>query len=112
MRSSFYRLFLLSVLTTLSLIATSCEEDVRYSGQTQYLGGVHGNAPTAGRAHRYRFLLGRRSHRRKTFRQNQPERTARLFLQSGMLVGISQLSTGREGLITPIGHFSIIQKGH
>src|SRR5437016_13038443 len=27
-----------------------------------------------------------------------------------MLVGISQLSTGREGLITPAGHFSIIQK--
>src|SRR5207237_50149 len=48
MRSSFYRLSLLSVLTTLSLIATSCEEDVRYSGQTQYLGGVHGGAPTTG----------------------------------------------------------------
>lgn len=32
------------------------------------------------------------------------------FYKSGMLVGISQLSTGREGLKTPTGTFSIIQK--
>jgi lipoprotein-anchoring transpeptidase ErfK/SrfK len=32
------------------------------------------------------------------------------FYKSGMLVGISQLSTGREGLKTPTGGFSIIQK--
>src|SRR5713226_6405148 len=48
MRSSFYRLFLLSFFATVGLIVTSCEEDVRYSGQTQYLGGVYGNAPTTG----------------------------------------------------------------
>src|SRR5207237_3688684 len=48
MRSSFYRLSLLSVLTTLSLIATSCEEDVRYSAQTQSPGGVpDARPPTA-----------------------------------------------------------------
>ncbi|HAK05953.1 MAG TPA: hypothetical protein DCO65_01560 [Spartobacteria bacterium] len=32
------------------------------------------------------------------------------FYKSGLLVGISQLSTGREGLNTRAGHFSIIQK--
>ena len=32
------------------------------------------------------------------------------FYKSGQLVGISQLSTGREGYNTPSGHFSIIQK--
>ena len=32
------------------------------------------------------------------------------FYKNGMLVGISQLSTGREGLKTPTGTFSIIQK--
>ena len=32
------------------------------------------------------------------------------FYKSGVLVGVSQLSTGREGLNTPYGHFSIIQK--
>jgi len=32
------------------------------------------------------------------------------FYKSGQLVGVSQLSTGREGLTTPSGQFSIIQK--
>jgi lipoprotein-anchoring transpeptidase ErfK/SrfK len=32
------------------------------------------------------------------------------FYKSGQLVGISQLSTGREGLKTPTGSFSVIQK--
>ena len=32
------------------------------------------------------------------------------FYKSGQLVGISQLSTGREGLATPNGQFTIIQK--
>src|SRR5260370_31760692 len=32
------------------------------------------------------------------------------FYKSGVLVGVSQISTGREGLNTPYGHFSIIQK--
>ncbi len=32
------------------------------------------------------------------------------FYKSGQLVGVSQLSTGREGLNTPSGTFAIIQK--
>src|SRR5207244_12910410 len=32
------------------------------------------------------------------------------FYKSGMMVGLSQLSTGREGLNTPFGHYKIIQK--
>src|SRR5207253_1108554 len=32
------------------------------------------------------------------------------FYKGGKLAGISQLSTGREGLNTPIGHFAIQQK--
>ncbi len=32
------------------------------------------------------------------------------FYKSGKLVGISQLSTGREGQNTPVGQFKIIQK--
>ena len=110
MRSSFYRLFLLSFLTTLSLIATSCEEDVRYSGQTQYLGGVHGNAPTAGApTDTVSYWDGDHIGGKPSVKINLKEQRA-YFYKSGMLVGISQLSTGREGLITPTGHFSIIQK--
>ncbi|MGZ5538699.1 MAG: L,D-transpeptidase family protein, partial [Chthoniobacterales bacterium] len=32
------------------------------------------------------------------------------FYKGGALVGVSQLSTGREGLNTPMGHYSISQK--
>ena len=32
------------------------------------------------------------------------------FYKSGVLVGVSQLSTGREGLNTPTGNYKIIQK--
>ena len=32
------------------------------------------------------------------------------FYKGGVLVGVSQLSTGREGLNTPVGNYKIIQK--
>jgi hypothetical protein len=110
MRSSFYRLFLLSFFATVGLIVTSCEEDVRYSGQTQYLGGVYGNAPTTGApTDTVSYWDGDHIGGKPSVKISLKEQRA-YFYKSGMLVGISQLSTGREGLITPTGHFSIIQK--
>src|SRR2546430_6006177 len=110
MRSSFYQPFLLALLKTLSLTATSCEEDVRYSGQTQYLGGVHGGAPTTGApTDSVSYWDGDHIGGKPSVKISLKEQRA-YFYKSGMLVGISQLSTGREGLITPTGHFSIIQK--
>ena len=110
MRSSFYRLFLLSFVPALALIVTSCEEDVRYSGQTQYLGGVYGNAPTTGApTDTVSYWDGDHIGGKPSVKIRLKEQRA-YFYKSGMLVGISQLSTGREGLITPAGTFSIIQK--
>src|SRR6184192_827343 len=110
MRSSFYRLSLLSVLTTLSLIATSCEEDVRYSGQTQYLGGVHGGAPTTGApTDSVSYWDGDHIGGKPSVKISLKEQRA-YFYKNNMLVGISQLSTGREGLNTPNGKFSIVSK--
>src|SRR5438105_15531582 len=110
MPSSFYRLSLLSFLATLGLIVTSCEEDVRYSGQTQYLGGVHGNAPATGApADNVSYWDGDHIGGKPSVKISIKEQRA-YFYKNGMLVGISQLSTGREGLITPSGPFSIIQK--
>src|SRR2546423_7338144 len=48
MSCSLNRLFIMACVSALALIATGCQEDVRYSGQTQYLGGVYGTAPTSG----------------------------------------------------------------
>ena len=101
--------------TSLLLLASafffaSCEEDVRFSSQTQYLGGVYGNAPTVGAPQdTVSYWDGDNLGGKPSVKINLSEQRA-YFYKSGMLVGVSQLSTGREGLNTPIGHFSIIQK--
>src|SRR6059058_4816328 len=114
MRSPFYRLLLFLLFPALALIVTSCEEDVRYSGQTRYLGGVYGNAPTTGApTDNVSYWDGEHIGGKPSVKISLKEQRA-YFYKNGMLVGISQLSTGREGLNTPIGHFSIVSKdkGH
>src|SRR6478736_5751706 len=74
----------------LVLFVTGCGEDPRYSGNTQYLGGVHASGSPS-----IKISLG--------------EQRA-YFYKGGVLVGVSQLSTGREGLNTPAGNYKIIQK--
>jgi hypothetical protein len=110
MLRSFYQLLSLSLLAALSIFSTGCEEDVRYSGQTQYLGGVYGNAPTAGAPQdTVSYWDGDNIGGKPSVKISLTEQRA-FFYKNGMLVGISQLSTGREGLKTPTGTFSIIQK--
>jgi hypothetical protein len=95
MLSSFYRLFLLSFFATLGLILTSCEEDVRYSGQTQYLGGVHGGAPSTGApTDTVSYWDGDHIGGKPSVKISLKEQRA-YFYKSGMLVGISQLSTNQ-----------------
>ena len=110
MLRSFYQLLSLSLLAALTIFSTGCEEDVRYSGQTQYLGGVYGNAPTAGAPQdTVSYWDGDNIGGKPSVKISLTEQRA-FFYKNGMLVGISQLSTGREGLKTPTGTFSIIQK--
>ena len=92
------------------LFFASCEEDVRFSSQTQYLGGVYGNAPTVGApVDTVSYWDGDNLGGKPSVKINLSEQRA-YFYKGGMLVGVSQLSTGREGLNTPIGRFSITQK--
>src|SRR6266403_5230915 len=109
MRSPFY--FSLSILAATSvLFLTGCGEDVRYSGQTQYLGGIYGNAPTSGApVDNISYWDGDHIGGKPSVKIALKEQRA-YFYKNGMLVGISQLSTGREGLNTPVGHFSILSK--
>jgi hypothetical protein len=110
MRRSFYQLLSLSLLAALTIFSTGCEEDVRYSGQTQYLGGVYGNAPTTGAPQdTVSYWDGDHVGGKPSVKISLTEQRA-FFYKNGMLVGISQLSTGREGLKTPTGTFSVIQK--
>jgi len=92
---------------------TSCGEDdprLAYTG-TQYLGGVYGTSTTAPGApvDNVSYWDGDGVPGKPTIKISLGEQRA-YFYKSGKLVGISQLSTGREGLDTPVGQYKIIQK--
>src|SRR6266478_651350 len=86
------------------------EEDARFAGQTQYLGGIYGAAPTVGAPQdNVSYWDGDSIGGKPAVKISLLEQRA-YFYKNNMLVGISQLSTGREGLNTPIGKFSVLQK--
>src|SRR5438128_8342271 len=106
----FWKHALVPVLGATSLLVIGCEEDVRYSGATQYLGGIYGNAPTYGAPQdTVSYWDGDGIGGKPSVKIALREQRA-YFYKSGLLVGVSQLSTGREGLNTPLGRFAIIQK--
>src|SRR5438477_7851611 len=92
-----------------SVALIGCESEEAY--QTQYLGGVYGAGPVSSGAPQdnVSYWDGDASGGKPTVKISLGEQRA-YFYKSGQLVGISQLSTGREGLNTPSGHFSIMQK--
>ena len=108
--------FCRSVLTPVSAIALAlfagCEgDDPRFSTETQYLGGIYGSEPVSSSApvDTISYWDGDGSEGKPSIKIKLSEQRA-YFFKSGQLVGISQLSTGREGLGTPVGQFRIIQK--
>src|SRR6266481_8753682 len=108
MRCSFY--LPLPLVVASAFLITSCGEDIRYSGQTQYLGGVYGSQPTSNApVDNVSYWDGDHIGGKPSIKISIKEQRA-YFYKNGMLVGISQLSTGREGKNTPIGHFSILSK--
>jgi lipoprotein-anchoring transpeptidase ErfK/SrfK len=93
----------------LLLVVTGCGEDPRFSGNTQYLGGVYGGASTGAPRDTVSYWDGDTASGSPSIKISLGEQRA-YFYKSGVLVGVSQLSTGREGLNTPTGSFKIIQK--
>jgi lipoprotein-anchoring transpeptidase ErfK/SrfK len=95
-----------------ALLLAACDgDDPRLAGQTQYLGGVYGAGPVSSSAPQdtVSYWDGDGVSGSPSIKIKLSEQRA-YFYKGGQLVGISQLSTGREGLNTPIGKFSIIQK--
>ena len=92
-----------------ALILSSCEDDGNY--QTQYLGGVYGQGAVSTGAPQdsVSYWDGDSLSGKPSVKISLAEQRA-YFYKGGSLVGVSQLSTGREGLNTPIGHYSISQK--
>src|SRR5882724_2966312 len=91
------------------LFAAGCGEDPRFSARTQYLGGTYRGAPAGPPQDTVSYWDGDSVSGKPSITISLREQRA-YFYKSGVLVGISQLSTGREGLNTPYGRFSIIQK--
>ena len=96
----------------LVLFVTGCGEDPRYSGNTQYVGGgVYGGEQGGGGPPRdtVSYWDGDHANGSPSIKISLGEQRA-YFYKGGVLVGVSQLSTGREGLNTPAGNYKIIQK--
>lgn len=106
-----------SILFAIAAVAlallTGCgEDDPRLAyGETRYMGGVYGDAPVASTApvDNVSYWDGEGVPGKPSIKINLGEQRA-YFFKGGQLVGISQLSTGREGLDTPVGKYKIMQK--
>ena len=94
------------------MFLTSCEmEDPRFSSETQYLGGVYGTGAVSSGAPQdtVSYWDGDGVSGSPSIKIRLSEQRA-YFYKGKQLVGISQLSTGREGTNTPTGSFKVIQK--
>jgi len=95
----------------LVFFVTGCGEDPRFSGNSPYLGGVYGGQQEGGGPPRdtVSYWDGDHASGSPSIKISLGEQRA-YFYKGGVLVGVSQLSTGREGLNTPSGNYKIIQK--
>jgi lipoprotein-anchoring transpeptidase ErfK/SrfK len=108
--SIFRRLFLVPISSAVLLLA-ACDGDDPRLAQSQYLGGVYGNGPVSTSAPRdsISYWDGDAVSGKPSIKISLGEQKA-YFYKAGQLVGVSQLSTGREGMGTSTGSFKIIQK--
>lgn len=90
----------------IALFFAGCESD--YSSQSSYLGGVYGENTETPRDS-VSYWDGDGIPGKPSIKIRLSEQRA-YFYKGKQLVGVSQLSTGREGLATPSGNFSVIQK--
>ena len=105
-------LFAATAVLTVAVLTGCGEDDPRLAyGQTEYLGGVYGSSPVASTApdDNVSYWDGEGVPGKPAVKISLGEQRA-YFYKGGQLVGISQLSTGREGLDTPAGQFKITQK--
>jgi hypothetical protein len=111
MSHSIFRPFFLVLTASAALFLMGCDGDDPALAQSQYMGGVYGNTPVSNAAPRdsISYWDGDNVSGSPSIKIKLGEQRA-YFYKSGQLVGISQLSTGREGMGTSTGSFKIIQK--
>src|SRR5437899_10280149 len=96
MHRSFYHTLIAALSVALLFLAAGCGEDARYSAQTQYLGGVYGNAPAGPPQDSVSYWDGDSASGKPSITISLRGQGA-YFYKRGVLVGDSQLSSGREG---------------
>jgi hypothetical protein len=109
MSRTLFRISLPALSIGLLFLVTGCGEDPRFSARTQYLGGVYGGAEGGPPRDTVSYWDGDNASGSPSVKISLGEQRA-YFYKGGVLVGVSQLSTGREGLNTPLGNFKITQK--
>ena len=101
-----------ALLLLTALLATACApHDPRFSDDTVYLGGFHSahtRAPQRG-VDNVSFWDGDGVPGAPSVRVSLSEQRA-YFYKGGEMVGVSAISTGREGFGTNTGSFKVIQK--
>ena len=109
MSRSIFRLAQALLCSATLLALSACDDEV--SSQTQYLGGVYGPGAVSAAAPQdsVSYWDGDGVSGAPSIKIRLSEQKA-YFYKGGELVGVSQLSTGREGTATPTGSFKIIQK--
>ena len=112
MTRSAFRTVSIALSGVATLFLSACDgDDPRLAAQTQYLGGVYGTGAVSSSAPQdtVSYWDGDGVEGKPSIKIKLSEQRA-YFYKSGQLVGVSQLSTGREGLTTPAGTFKISQK--
>jgi lipoprotein-anchoring transpeptidase ErfK/SrfK len=111
MLHSFFRCLPFVLVAVAPLFFAACDGDDPSAARSQYLGGVYGNNPVSSAAPQdsVSYWDGDGVSGSPSIKIKLGEQKA-YFYKGGQLVGISQLSTGREGMGTTTGSFKIIQK--
>jgi L,D-transpeptidase catalytic domain len=107
MRASSFSILSTVLSLGLVLLMTGCGGGP--SANTPYLGGVYGGEQAGPPHDTVSYWDGDNVSGSPSVKISLGEQRA-YFYKGGVLVGVSQLSTGREGLNTPTGTYKIIQK--
>jgi lipoprotein-anchoring transpeptidase ErfK/SrfK len=109
MSRSILRLSQVLVCSAAVFALAACDDDP--SMGTQYMGGVYGSGVVSSGAPQdtVSYWDGDGVEGKPSIKIKLQEQRA-YFYKAGKLVGVTQLSTGREGLDTPTGSFKVLQK--
>lgn len=102
---------LFALLLSSVIVLSGCGTRSRFRDDTLYIGGFHRNTQAQKRAAQddVSYWDGDGVHGAPSVRIDIGDQKA-YFYKAGQLVGVSALSTGREGFNTPTGNFHIQQK--